>query len=179
MYHNQTLLLLIIFLCSLFFEKTYGGDFSIAVDTSQDKSSASMYSNAFSNSVAQPILASFPRSYSSYGIVGQVELSGFFSLESFNLQTRTLFKAAVLATINETMSKKGQCCTSDLEVTITNVCSPDLSVCVSYMIVALPKDCGDGKRIDPEQVRPEGESCDASLVHPDRSACIPAACSDS
>ena len=130
---------------------TYAGDLAISVDTSQDQSTASSYARSFSNSVAKPLMASFPRSYSSYGVAGQVELSGFSTIENFDLQKRNLFKESVMAIVNETMQSNHVCCASYLHVTITNVCSSDLTSCESYMVPALPSECGDGKRIDPEQ----------------------------
>eukprot|EP00291_Cryptomonas_curvata_P024504 CAMPEP_0172159606 /NCGR_PEP_ID=MMETSP1050-20130122/5068_1 /TAXON_ID=233186 /ORGANISM="Cryptomonas curvata, Strain CCAP979/52" /LENGTH=188 /DNA_ID=CAMNT_0012829221 /DNA_START=235 /DNA_END=798 /DNA_ORIENTATION=+ len=155
-----------IFALSLILSVVHAGDFSITLDTSQDKSTAYAYAKAFSNSVAKPLLSSFPRTYSSYGVVGQVELSGFFSIESFTLQARNFFKKAVMAVVNDTLQQNGQCCASDLEVTITNVCSWDLTACVSYMLTAIPRDCGDGRLVDPEQCDDAntvpGDGCDAA-----------------
>ncbi|KAJ1470447.1 hypothetical protein T484DRAFT_1847689 [Baffinella frigidus] len=45
-------------------------------------------------------------------------------------------------------------------VKVTNVCNADGKTgCISFMFVARPKDCGDGKRLDPEE-------CDDSNIEP-------------
>jgi hypothetical protein len=60
---------------------------------------------------------------------------------------------SVAESVNVILEKKEQCCIYPENITVTNVCDSMGYSCLNFMLTAQPKDCGDGLRLDPEQVQ--------------------------
>jgi hypothetical protein len=90
-------------------------------------------------------------SEASHGHTGG-QISGFFDPSELDYRTRQDMKLSVAEAANVILQRSELCCIYPENVTMTNVCDAANVACLNFMLTADPKDCGDGLRLDPEQV---------------------------
>ena len=75
------------------------------------------------------------------------------------------------------MSLDGRCCVNADQVIVTHICFMDLTGCISSVLKSRPRDCGDGKNIDPEECDDgngnDGDGCSSTCVIEPNFDCTP------
>lgn len=85
-----------------------------------------------------------------------MQVTGFFDPNEVDYACRQDFKYAMAQSINNILqAEESDCCVYFENITVTNVCDSSGRSCLNYMLASEPEDCGNGVKLDPEQVLPD------------------------